>query len=89
MFLNIIIILLIAATGLTIIRVIIGPSVWDRLLGLSLVSGKIIIIIVIFSFISSQTFYLDIGLAFAILGFIGTSSLAKFLRKDKDKDNER
>ena len=86
MFLNTIIILLIAATVLTVIRVIIGPSVWDRMLGLSLVSGKIIIIIVIFSYISSQAFYLDIGLAFAALGFIGTSSLAKFLRKDKDNE---
>ena len=86
MFLYAIIILLLAAIVLTVIRVGIGPSVWDRMLGLSLVSGKIIIIIVIFSYISSQTFYLDIGLAFAALGFIGMASLAKFLRKDKDKE---
>ena len=85
MFLNIIITLLIAATVLTGIRVVIGPSVWDRLLGLYLVSTKIIILIVIFSFISGQAFYLDIGLAFALLGFVGTTSLAKFLQKDKER----
>jgi len=85
MFLNVIITLLIAATVLTGIRVVIGPSVWDRLLGLYLVSTKIIILIVIFSFISGQAFYLDIGLAFALLGFVGTTSLAKFLQKDKER----
>ena len=90
MFPKIVIILLLAATVLTGIRVIIGPSVWDRLLGLYLVSTKIIILIVLFAFISSQSFYLDVGLAFALLGFVGTTSLAKFLQKDdKEKENEK
>ena len=85
MFFNIMITLLVLATMLTGIRVIIGPSVWDRLLGLYLISSKIIIIIVLFSFVSGQSFYLDIGLVFALLGFVGTTSLSKFLRKDKEK----
>jgi Multisubunit Na+/H+ antiporter, MnhF subunit len=85
MFPYIILTLLLVATILTAVLVIVGPSVWDRLLGLSLISSKIIIIIVVFSFFFTpvQAFYLDIGLAFALLGFVGTTSLAKFLRQDK------
>ncbi len=75
--------ILMFATLLSTFRVIIGPTVWDRLLGLSLISSKIIIIIIIYSLQNGQSFYLDVGLVFAILGFVGTTSLSKFLQNDK------
>ena len=86
MFPHIIMLLLIVSIILTGILVVRGPSAWDRLLGLSLISSKVIIIIVVFSFFfaSAKAFYLDIGVAFALLSFVGTTSLAKFLRKDKE-----
>ncbi len=78
---SIIIYILIGVSVLSGFRIIIGPSVWDRLLGFSLMCNKIIVIIIIYSYMSRQSFYLDIGLIFAILGFVGTTSIATFLRK--------
>ncbi len=83
MFWQVIITLLIVATALSALRVIRGPSLWDRLLGLSLVCSKIIIIIVLYSLALGQSFYLDIGLVMAMLGFVGTTSISTFLRKNK------
>ncbi len=83
MFLQIVIFVLIFACVASGIRVIIGPSLWDRLLGLSLVCSKIIIIIILYSLISKQSFYLDIGLIIAMLGFVGTTSISTFLRKNR------
>ncbi len=83
MVLDIIIIIIIVAIFLSTIRILIGPTVWDRLLGLSLVSSKIIILIVLYSLKVGQSFYLDIALVFAILGFVGSTSLAQFLKKHK------
>ena len=60
-------------------RVIIGPSVWDRLLGMNLILSKTIIIIVLFASIFDTTFLLDFAIIYALSGFIGTIFLALFL----------
>ncbi len=82
-FLRAVIVVLSFAILASVIRIIIGPTVWDRLLGLSLVSSKTVIIIVIISSSVQESYYLDIALVFAILGFVGTTSIAGFFRKDK------
>ncbi len=82
MFFDIIIVILIISAAISAFRVVIGPTVWDRLLGFSLVGSKFIMIIVIFSYSAGNTVYLDIALIFAVLGFIGTTSISKFLQKN-------
>jgi len=71
------------------IRVIIGPSVWDRLLGLNLIASKIIIIIILFAAINEMTFLLDFAIIYALSGFIGTIFIALFLsERDRIKPPE-
>lgn len=62
-----------------LIRVIRGPSVWDRLLGMNLILSKTIIIIIVFATIFETTFLLDFAIIYALSGFIGTIFLALFL----------
>ena len=61
------------------IRVAIGPSVWDRLLGMNLINLKIIVIIILYASISGMTFLLDFAIIYALSGFIGTIFIALFL----------
>ena len=69
---------------LVLIRVIKGPSLWDRLLGFNMISSKIVMLIVILAYVLNSSFYLDVALAYAILGFIGTILFAKFIEKRGD-----
>ena len=62
-----------------LIRVIIGPSVWDRLLGMNLILSKTIVIIILFATIFETTYLLDFAIIYALSGFIGTIFLALFL----------
>jgi len=62
-----------------LMRVIIGPSVWDRLLGMNLILSKTIIIIILFAAIFETTYLLDFAIIYALSGFIGTIFLALFL----------
>ena len=62
-----------------IIRALIGPSVWDRLLGLNLVATKTIIIIIVFASIYETAFLLDFAIIYALSGFIGTIFITLFL----------
>jgi len=64
---------------LCILRALMGPSLWDRLLGLNLVTTKVLIIIVLFSYLMDLPFLLDLAIIYALIGFIGTIFTALFL----------
>ena len=69
-----------------LLRVIIGPSVWDRLLGMNLILSKTILIIILYASIFETTFLLDFAIIYSLSGFIGTIFLALFLsRRDLQK----
>ena len=72
---------------LCILRALKGPSIWDRLLGINLVSTKLIIIIAAFASYSGLTYLLDFALIYALTGFICTifisTFLLEYLKKEK------
>ena len=64
--------ILLAFLALYFVIAVKGPSVWDRLLGLNLVSTKIVIIILVFASFRGAAYLLDYAIVFALIGFIGT-----------------
>jgi len=68
---------------LYIVRAVKGPSVWDRLLALNLISTKIIVIIVLFASMEGAAFLLDFAIIYALSSFIGTIFIALFLAKQR------
>ena len=74
---------------LYLVRVIKGPSIWDRLLGMNLVSTKIIIMIVIFASVTNTAFLLDFAIIYALFGFISIIFIALFLaERNSSKEKE-
>ena len=71
------------------IRVAIGPSVWDRLLGMNLIATKIIILIVLFSSVVDLPFLLDFAIIYALFGFIGTIFIALFLSERNKRKTDK
>ena len=69
---------------LVLVRVILGPTIWDRLLGLNAISAKIIMSIIILSLITDQSYLLDVAMVYALLGFISTVLIARFIEKKGD-----
>jgi len=65
--------------ALFIVRIVKGPSIWDRLLGLNLVSLKVVIIIIIFASFYELAYLLDFAIVFVLLGFISTIFTARFI----------
>ena len=62
-----------------IVRAIKGPSIWDRLLGLNLISTKVVLIIVFFASYQQIAYLLDLAIVYVLLGFIGIIFTALFL----------
>ena len=87
---DIILWIMVAFLALSFIRLIKGPSIWDRLLGMNVVATKIIVIIIIYASMFDTAFLLDFAIIYALSGFIGTIYIALFFadRKRRRKKNE-
>ncbi|MCF8304382.1 MAG: hypothetical protein K9I94_13995 [Bacteroidales bacterium] len=62
-----------------LIRVIKGPTVADRMVGIDIFGVLVVGICAILAIQTGKTFIIDIGIAWIILSFIGTLTLAKYL----------
>lgn len=78
---NILFMILLFLTSFSIIMILNGPTIWNRLLGLNLVSTKIIILMILFAVMFDLSYVLDIAIAYTLLGFIGIIFIARFVRR--------
>ena len=72
--------ILAALVFLSLYRVILGPTAYDRLLGVNLISSIVTVIIVVLSVHFRRRIYMDVALVYALLSFISVIALAKYLR---------
>ena len=54
----------------TILRLFIGPTIWDRLLCLNVITSKVLAAIVLLSWLLKLNYLLDIALIYAVLVFL-------------------
>lgn len=73
----------IALVVFCLFRVIRGPSIADRMVGIDIFGILVVGICAILSIQTQRSFILDIGIAWIILSFIGTLTLAKYLSGKK------
>ena len=82
--LNIVNYFLIGSAVLGLVRIIIGPSSADRLVGLNVVSAQVLALLVIAAVSDKKWIYLDVALVYDIFGFIGVLAVARFFGAKED-----
>ncbi|HZQ60485.1 MAG TPA: K+/H+ antiporter subunit F [Casimicrobiaceae bacterium] len=60
-------------------RLLIGPRAQDRVLGLDTLYVNAMLLILTFGMREGSTLYFELALVIAMLGFVSTAALAKFL----------
>lgn len=85
MFLRIMITLLLMASIIFSFAVVGARNKWKRLLAFSLVSVKIIMIIVLYALLTGTTFFLDVAIVYALLSYIGVIVLANYMLEWREK----
>ena len=65
------------------LRVWRGENAIDRLMGFELLTTLTMAYLVLLSLISRRIIYIDLALALAVLGFVGTIALAKYVADDQ------
>jgi len=61
-----------------------GPTVFDRMNAIGVISADSLLLVVIFGYLDKRAdMYVDIAIAYAVLGFVGSLILAKFIGGNK------
>jgi multicomponent K+:H+ antiporter subunit F len=74
-------VLLALAMACAAFRLLRGPRAQDRVLGLDTLYVNAMLMLVTFGIRSGSTLYFEAALVIALLGFVGTVALAKFLMR--------
>jgi multicomponent Na+:H+ antiporter subunit F len=73
---------LVVAAAVTLVagyRVIRGPTTPDRVVGLDTIGTNVVAIAVLFAIQSDAGFFVDVALVLAIIGFISTIAVARYV----------
>jgi len=81
MILDILFGIVVLATFLSLIRAIIGPTASDRMVALDIMTTITTVVLVVLSLIFKRKIYLDVALVYAVLAYITTLVVARYLEK--------
>ncbi len=76
-------IILLLLTFVGLYRTIIGPSAHDRIVAINMITTKVTTMIVMVALLTAQDSYVSVALVYALIGFVASIGLAKFLMKGK------
>lgn len=70
----------VVAVLLPFYRVVSGPTVFDRLMGVGVIGTKTVVLVCLAGFAYGRLdMFIDIAIAYAMLNYIGTVAIAKYL----------
>jgi multisubunit Na+/H+ antiporter MnhF subunit len=69
--------------GVALWRIWRGENIVDRLISADLVTVLTLAVLVVIALIARNSIYIDVALALAALGFIGTIALAKYIADEQ------
>ena len=60
-------------------RALLGPTAYDRVLALNNTGTKTVVLIAVLGFLNGRPEFLDLALAYALINFIGTIAVLKYI----------
>ena len=71
--------LVLVGTFFAILRIYLGPTAPDRLVGMSTMTTITTVLLVFLGYFFNRYVYIDIALVYAVLSYIGEVSIARYL----------
>jgi multicomponent Na+:H+ antiporter subunit F len=71
---------LLITMAFALVRAMLGPSVYDRILAVNMIGTKTVLLIAVAGFLVGRPEFLDLSLVYALINFIGTLAVLKFFR---------
>ncbi len=71
--------------ALALIRAVLGPTVYDRVLAVNMIGTKTVLLLSVVAFFYGRPDFLDLALAYALLNFIGVLAVLEFFRRRAER----
>lgn len=68
---------------IALIRVLIGPTAANRVIGVNVITTNVVLIIVLLSYLADSYVFIDVALAYVLCAFVGTLCVVKVLQAGK------
>ena len=66
--------------ALALLRAILGPSLYDRVLAVNMIGTKTVLLLSVIAFVLGRPDFLDLALAYALINFIGILAVLEFFQ---------
>lgn len=76
-------ILLLLMTFVGLFRAYVGPTAADRMVAINMITTKVTTIIVMIALVTAQELYVNVALVYALIGFVTTIGVSRYLMKGK------
>jgi len=74
-------VLLIGGAGCFLARAVLGPSLADRVIAIDGLVVSIVSLVLVDSIRTGETWFLDVAVVAALVGFVGTTAGARFIER--------
>jgi len=71
---------LLLALSLMLVRALLGPTLYDRVLAVNSFGTKTVLVLGLIGFLKGRPDFLDIALLYALINFVSTIAILKFFR---------
>ena len=71
---------LLITMALALLRALLGPTVYDRVLSVNMFGTKTVLLLSVIAFLFGRPDFLDLALAYALINFIGVLAVLEFFR---------
>jgi|TARA_B100002003_G_C13618685_1_gene317527 multicomponent Na+:H+ antiporter subunit F len=71
---------ILATMALTLVRGALGPTVFDRVIAVNSFGTSTVLFIALLGFLNGRPDFLDLGLVYALINFIGTIAVLKYFK---------
>jgi len=68
---------------IAMVRVVLGPTVPDRIVGLDTINTIVVLLMVILGAAFQEIIFVDVAIVYALLSFVTTLFIAKYIEKGK------
>ena len=71
---------------MALFRAFSGPKVYDRILAINMFGTKTVLLIAVYGFLTGRPDFLDLGIFYALINFVGVIAALKFIERLEEYD---
>lgn len=77
---------LLVAMVLFLLRALMGPTVWDRILAMNSLGTKTVLFVALLGFFTGRPEFLDVALVYALINFVTTVAILNLVQEARLDD---